>query len=184
MEAGAGDTPWKAGQGKNVMILRIPGRRRQLMYDHFRRRKNKRNLSLYLLQWAGVLDFRYLRLLLFKKFTISRPLCCRRRKAPELNMEPHHCGSSLVRCLKASAQAHSIPGFSRAAEGQGTGAFFFFFVMLLLPHSMRLATFYYQDDWEYKRASEQKEQRVAPSKMNINFLRTRTLVLLLTLLWT
>ena len=139
MEAGAGDTPWKAGQGKNVMTLRIPGRRRQLMYDHFRRRKNKRNLSLYLLQWAGVLDFRYLRLLLFKKFTISRPLCCRRRKAPELNMEPHHCGSSLVRCLKASAQAHSIPGFSRAAEGQGTGAFFFLscFCCLIpwgLPH--------------------------------------------------
>ena len=69
------------------------------------------------------------------------------------------------------------------SEGQGTGAFFFF-VMLLLPHSMRLATFYPQDDWEYKRACEQKEQRVAPSKMNINFLRTRILVLLLTLLWT
>lgn len=73
------------------------------------------------------------------------------------------------------------PGLS---EGQGTGAFFFFFVMLLLPHSMRLPTFYPQDDREYKKASEQKEQRVAPSKMNINSLRTGTLVLLLALLWT
>lgn len=105
------------------------------------------------------------------------------KTAPELNVEPHHCRSSLVRCLKASAQAHSIPGFSRAVRRSGNWGHFFF-VMLLLAHSMRLPTFYPQDDWEYKKASEQKEQRVAPSKMNINSVRTRILVLFLTLLWT
>lgn len=104
----------------------------------------------------------------FFKFILSRPLCHRRKSS-----WVEHGATPLRRFTcempQGSARAHSIPGFS--SDGQMV------LVMLLLPHSMRLPTFYPQEDWEYEKASEQKEQRVAPSKMNINSLRTRIFIL-------
>lgn len=88
---------------------------------------------------SGVLDLRYLRPF-FKKILISRPLHCRREKAFKLNVEPYHCRSLPVVCLRTSPQVHPISGFSSAVRWSGNWGHFL--VILLLPHSVWLPTFY------------------------------------------